>query len=654
MLSWLRWRSVSRHSTFFVENMQLHNDLDISLDLSQATVSLIAMLKVAASRFFEFPMRDLFNLDCWLATIPAPELDNRGIRSFDVEPTAFLSEFVASIAELNLTISCVDCSSPRMAELADLLSSREAQDVATDTANQIVDYFEKLMKGNFLQVQIDRALNDASKRCPHSPNYEPDFVSTSYDALMSTDSEDATTLLILVGSVVLGLFVVLGLVALSVRWFVRRRHRKWLLTVTPEQISNISRRQEQSRKHEARLDAATHAMFTSPEIPRFVRWFMPLVILGNIGFFLSGHLSLGATVNIEAEFAGEKIVVEKFFEFSMASSTVDIWNAGGHELAILILIFSGIWPYTKQLITLVLWFLPPARCSTSRRGSILLWLDCLAKWSMIDIFVLVISIAAFRVSIVSPDVAFLPENFYTINLLVVPLWGLYANMIAQLISQISSHFIIHYHRRIVHTWENKHCSSIEHNVVKENESQEGLDTIMDDERVLETNRNTSADLLHEHRFGRPHRGEDDKLVVRRWVNKSLIALAFLMIVFVILGCTLPSFSLDILGIIGVAVESGQSFEAATTEHNIFTVVQLLFDEARFLGTVGDWFGLGTLSILLIFSVLIVPLVQCVALLRQWFVAATPAQRTRRSIVIETLQAWQYAEVYLIAIFVASW
>jgi uncharacterized paraquat-inducible protein A len=111
---------------------------------------------------------------------------------------------------------------------------------------------------------------------------------------------------------------------------------------------------------------------------------------------LSGHLSLGATVNIEAELAGEKFRVEKFFEFSMARSTVDIWNAGGEELAIMILIFSVIWPYTKSLMTFVLWFLPPSRLSISRRGSILLWLDWLAKWSMIDIFVLVISIAAFR------------------------------------------------------------------------------------------------------------------------------------------------------------------------------------------------------------------------------------------------------------------
>ncbi len=636
------------------ENLQLRNDLNINLDLSGATVNLMAMLKIAVSRFFEFPLRDLFNLDCWLATIPAPELDKQGLRRIDVEPTAMLAEFVASIAALNLNISCVECSSPRMVELIDLLATRDAQDIATETANRVIEYFQKLMSGNFLQIQIDRALTDASKRCPHSPNYKPDFVSATYDKLVITDSNDSTSFLILLGSVVLVLFAVLGLAVLAVRWLVRRRHRKWLLTVSQEQVSNIARKQEETRAKEAQLNAATHAMYASPEIPGFVRWSMPLIIIGNIGFFLSGHLSLGATVNIEAEFAGEKIVVEKFFEFSMASSTVDIWNAGGHELAILILIFSGIWPYTKQLITLVLWFLPPTLCSTSRRGSILLWLDCLAKWSIIDIFVLVISIAAFRVSIVSPDVAFLPKNFYSINLLVVPLWGLYANMIAQLISQISSHFIIHYHRKIVHEWENRKINAVEDNGFNDNDSEDGLDTILSDDNISGTGSGCIADILHQHHFGRPHRGQEEKLAIRGWVNKSLIASAIGLVVFVILGCTLPSLSLNILGIVGLAVESGQGFEDANTQHNIFTVVQLLFDEARFLGTFGDWIGLGTLSILLIFTVLIAPLVLCAVLLRQWFVASTGIQRARIAIVIETLQAWQYSEVYLIAIFVASW
>jgi uncharacterized paraquat-inducible protein A len=73
--------------------------------------------------------------------------------------------------------------------------------------------------------------------------------------------------------------------------------------------------------------------------------------------------------------------------------------AGGHELAILIFIFSFVWPYVKTLLTLFLWVVQPSTLSVERRGSVLLWLDFLAKWSTIDIFVLIVTIVSFRVSV---------------------------------------------------------------------------------------------------------------------------------------------------------------------------------------------------------------------------------------------------------------
>ena len=376
--------------------MQISNDLDISLDLSTANVIVEAVMKVAESRFFEFPLRDILDFNCWLAMIPAPALDSRGVRVADSEATAALAELAASVSQLKLNVSCVDCSSPRMSELTELLSSAEAQEDATDVVNMVLDYVTELMGGNFLQVQIDRALNEAARKCPHSPMYEANVAAVEYDPFEAPDNDDSITYLILLGGVAISLLVCLCMLVLLIRGIVRRRHKKWLGRLPPHQVRCLGDQQRKEQRLESELNAATRSMFKSPDVPCLVRWSMPLIILGNIAFFLSGHLSLGATVNIEAELAGEKFRVEKFFEFSMAKSTIDIWNAGGRELAIMILIFSGIWPYTKQLITLVLWFLPPSRLSTSRRGSILLWLDWLAKWSMIDIFVLVISIAAFR------------------------------------------------------------------------------------------------------------------------------------------------------------------------------------------------------------------------------------------------------------------
>ena len=377
-------------------DMQIRNDLDISLDLSNANVVLQAMLKVAESSFYTFPLRDTLDYNCWLAMMPAPELDSSGIRVEGSEATARLTELAASISHLNLNISCVECSGPRMIELTELLSSTEGQEAATEIANTLLGYVAELLGGNFLEIKIDRLLKDAARKCPHSPTYEADAEEMEYEPFEEPNSEGSISFLILIGGVTVGLILCLCVLLSSIRCFVRRRHKKWLSGLSARQLQRLVSQQDKEQEVESELNASTQSMFTSQDIPIFVRWSMPLIILANIGFFLSGHLSLGATVHIELQLAGEKFGVDQFFEFSMAKSTIDIWNAGGRELAIMILIFSVIWPYTKQLITLVLWFLPPTKLSVSRRGSILLWLDCLGKWSMIDIFVLVITLVAFR------------------------------------------------------------------------------------------------------------------------------------------------------------------------------------------------------------------------------------------------------------------
>lgn len=307
-----------------------------------------------------------------------------------------MEQLVLTMKKFDANITCNDCSSPGMQKLADLWSTPEAAEEMTKAANNLIEYLSDLLGDGLIQNQIDRMLNDAAKRCPHSPEYKQNFNAASYPSFQLEAEEEPTSLAILVMGVTGCLVVCLGVLVFAIRFIVRRRHRRWLKTLPNSQLVLIKQRQEKEEEKEAELNAMTQSMFTSCDIPLFVRWIIPVIILGNVGFFLSGHLSLGAEVKIIISVAGETLRIEEFYEFSLARSTVQIWQAGGKELAALILIFSGIWPYTKQLISLALWFLPPSWCSISRRGSIFLWLDTLAKWSIVDIFTLVVSIAAFR------------------------------------------------------------------------------------------------------------------------------------------------------------------------------------------------------------------------------------------------------------------
>jgi len=667
--------------------IDISNAINLSLELTNANVIFSSLAKIANARLFAFPLSDVFDLNCWLATIPAPDLDPRGVRYSESRSTASVSHLEAYIGELTLKAKCISCTSPRMTELTDLLSSLDAQNETTSVANALLDYVTQLISGNLLQVQLDRAISEAAFKCPHSPIYDPSAKPDAYEDFEVTDTVSPIGHLILLAVIALTIVIIVLTTAVTVKCIVSRRHRKWLMGLPPHQVNILTRHQKSKQVFEEVLNTTTRSMFRSPDVPCIIRFMIPLVIICNIFLFLSGHLSLGATVRIEAEIAGEKFTIEKFFEFSMARSTIDIWNAGGQQLAILILIFSGIWPYTKLLITLWLWFAPPSDVSISRRGSILLWLDWLAKWSMIDIFVMVISIAAFRVSIVSPRTSYLPDNFYAIEMMVIPLWGLYANMIAQLVSQITSHVIIYFHRRIIA----KATDRLKQNIPKSANSQSSTETrvcCQYPENPHDMIRSCTIDIRQEQfensshlgdmsvqrsasesatectkeqstslnsvQFGRPHRGETEKLIVRNYVNNLLLFCVFSSIICVTVGCILPSFSLELYGIVGVAVEFGQDFEEATFNHTVFSVIRLLFNQAYYLGTTRDYLGLIVLSLLFISTILFVPIIQSFTLLRQWTSNSTEKQKRKTAVRLEMLQAWQYLEVYLVALFLSSW
>jgi Paraquat-inducible protein A len=247
--------------------------------------------------------------------------------------------------------------------------------------------------------------------------------------------------------------------------------------------------------------------------------------------------------------------------------------------------------------------------------------------------------------------------------MVVPTWGLYANMIAQLISQISSHVMIHYHRRVV-----DHANWARRAIFDKTASQLHGDEEEVAEGFLDERERSSSsvgsqdedsgdtirkDRLCEHEFVRPH-SRNAKLVARTYVNPLLVILAISMAALLIVGCALPSYSLEVMGIMGVLVESGKRWKQAVESHSVFSTAKMLVEQAAFLKGAGNYVGLGTLALLLVLTVLIVPLTQIFVLVLHWFVPMTKKTRRRMSIFLEGLQAWQYVEVYLIATIVAVW
>jgi len=207
--------------------------------------------------------------------------------------------------------------------------------------------------------------------------------------------------------------------------------------------------------------------------------------------------------------------------------------------------------------------------------------------------------------------------------------------LAQLVGQILSHVVIHYHRKSVRA---------------------ATDSQQDELSLAAPSNNDDnhKERLADHSYKLDYEASSDRAVMKSSVKWILIASFLSLVVLVVVGCSLPSFSMDILGLLGLAVESGNEFEQAKTYYSVFDLASMIVEQGRYLETASDLVGLATLASLLVITVFIIPLALTTSLAVQWFVPMTKTQRTKNTVLSEVLSAWQYIEVYVLSIIIAAW
>lgn len=94
---------------------------------------------------------------------------------------------------------------------------------------------------------------------------------------------------------------------------------------------------------------------------------------------------------IEGEecFDREQFELFKVFNLTFINSIEEAIKGDSVALALLIVLASGVWPYTKNGLMLYVWFAP---LSTKRRDFIFRILGVLGKWSLVDVFAVVVII----------------------------------------------------------------------------------------------------------------------------------------------------------------------------------------------------------------------------------------------------------------------
>jgi len=183
------------------------------------------------------------------------------------------------------------------------------------------------------------------------------------------------------------------------------------------------------------------ALLGQERIPAYVRILMPFALVGNIVLFLNANLVTGASVMAEVDLGNTVIKPDPVFEFGLANTVSDMWEAEVYPLSILVAFFSGAWPYIKLAAMFVCWVLPTSGLPLVYRDAVLRWLDILGKWSLLDTYVMVMMMVAFNFNlVVAPGIE--------VIVYVVPNWGFYGFLLATMMSLGLGHLVLACHRLV--------------------------------------------------------------------------------------------------------------------------------------------------------------------------------------------------------------
>ena len=449
------------------------DDMTLGVSLLNLSATIDIMLKIDKFLFDSLPMSHVTDLNCWATAVADIQ--------FLGESSNSKGGSDLSVGSLGLNVSCNKCTSPLLPEFVE----RSKWVNATREVSTLVNSF---IRRNLDQLETERVhgyllnyVSSRSKLCA---------ANTSVPAPASTPSTDTDSECFEQKVVVLttaGILVTLGILA-SLVYHVRKWNRQKhgdnhrLSNMVSEADSNNFayqkrtgaserkianagplaylkneetgfRLQNERSSHKTmplrrRARASTAAwvkkerdvpLLYHPQLPWCTRWGVVFFIFVFIGMFASGHASQGASVDLHMLLFGETVNFHTIYSFSLGSSLTDMWTACAIVLATLIGTFSGCWPYIKLLLMGVVWCLPPHTLSIKTRGVFIQLLDIMGKWSLIDLYVLVMSMIAFFVNGSNPDEIIFPSNFYDVNLWVTPVWGLYAFCFAVTGSLVLSH-----------------------------------------------------------------------------------------------------------------------------------------------------------------------------------------------------------------------
>ena len=411
-----------------------------------------------------------------------------------------------------------------------------------------------------------------------------------------------------------------------------------------------------------------HALVLSPALPLWVRIIFYALIAVNVGFFVSANVSLGATINIDYVVEGVLVSMPSFYDFSIAGTAIEMIQGGIYLLGIILLGFSVFWPYIKLVILAAMFSCPSSWVRPARRLSVMQWIDTLGKWSMFDVFALSGCMALFFIEVYTPENDLYPLGWYGIILSMTPVWGMFANLIAQIISQGLSIFGIWAHdKAYASDWFGYHTvpakGSVEEASPNTSVTMSKASDNVDSDSGVEQVDSTSAKVYSPPGPLPPPPMPEGALMsqvlngaVRKekftMFAKILVCVMLLLtFILVILGNFITGFSLTVVGLFGLIQERAIPGSSVRYFTPIFVAEEMI--RAMPADEIGTAIGTWSLIIVMVGCTLVVPAVQTITLFCIW---AVPMSLPRLKLLLkanEILASWQYMEVFLIAVVVGG-
>lgn len=349
-----------------------------------------------------------------------------------------------------------------------------------------------------------------------------------------------------------------------------------------------------------------------PNIPIICRFGVPLILAGNIACFIVANTTVGAGVVVKIRAGSIEDTLPSLFEFSLGNTIRDMWIAGVYPLSLLVAIFSGGWPYLKLMLMQACWLFPLGWLNKDRRESLLMVLDALGKWSMIDTFVLALMLVAFHFTITNPGTE-IGTTFLDVRVIVQPDIGFYCFLLATIMSLITTHVVLHYHRFA--------------------------------DGTMHLPPGGQSEALCSHRFkGSVYGLADDKRV--RCSKLGNVVVTFLLvftIAIILLGSFIESFKFEFKGLAGLFLGS-----QASTGYSLLSVTKAIPESAED----PNFIGVKWIQAVFYTITFAVPLAHMAALLVLWWTPLKIRAQYALFNLTEILNAWSALDVFVISIIAA--